>query len=328
MEKVAFASILKKCRYFVELEPVFGTRHANVRLAAAHGLPAPTQNLESEVQMERDSREHSVNSNVVYEELQSRSMQEALSTNAVEDGLNSSSEEPTMEDFMNVLNDNDEIPDDGQIPYTPTPFRPRDSFQAQSETQTTSSSLKRTGSRNSVDSTSVGTFSKRSRTSGSASSIQALLQGNQFGSTPLQASSNVRADPNLNTLEQQAFFKHGQSMERLAQVVENMGSSICGQQPKQTEFSPEEAKKKSQIELELVDVKLSSDKFDLDSRKEKHSLEMKQMKAEYEHQQVARNAHLISTLMKDHNLSLQDAMLAAQHAQSMMQSSSASGSGV
>lgn len=42
---IHLAPILKQCKYFFELEPVFGTRHANVRLASARGLPALTEEI-------------------------------------------------------------------------------------------------------------------------------------------------------------------------------------------------------------------------------------------------------------------------------------------
>ncbi|KAH9814222.1 hypothetical protein DFH28DRAFT_1083205 [Melampsora americana] len=271
IRKVALAPILKKSKYFFELEPVFSTRHANVRLATAHGLPANDEDAGNNGQIKRDPREHLVLSNAAYD------------TN------------PNVQDGMN----------NRQAPYIPTPLRPQESPQIQSRAPASSSSLKRTSSRNSWESGSQSTFSKRGRTCGSASL--------NVGSS--EAQSNI----NSKTLEHEAFVKHGQSMERLAQVVESMGSSIYGPNSQEATLTPEELKQKSKIELEMINVKLSTEKFDLDSQKEKHQLEMKHLKAELEHQQVARHAQLLGTLMKDHNLNIQDAMLAAQSAQAMMQ---------
>ncbi|KAH9813522.1 hypothetical protein DFH28DRAFT_1083387 [Melampsora americana] len=255
IRKVALAPILKKSKYFFKLEPVFSTRHANVRLAAAHGLPANDEDAGNNGQIKRDPREHLVLSNAAYD------------TN------------PNVQDGMN----------------------------------TSLSSLKRTSSRNSWESGSQSTFSKQGRTCGSASLIQGLLQERNVGSS--EAQSNI----NSKTLEHEACVKHGQSMERLDQVVESMGNLIYGPNPQEATLTPEELKQKSKIELEMINVKLSTEKFDLDSRKEKHQHEMKHLKAELEHQQVARHAQLLGTLMKDHNLNIQDAMLAAHSAQAMMQ---------
>ncbi|KAH9818056.1 hypothetical protein DFH28DRAFT_888743 [Melampsora americana] len=296
-KKVALAPILKKSKYFFELEPVFSSRHANVRLAAAHGVPAAVED-EVPIAIERDSREHSVHSNSAYN-----------SNPIVHEDMNDPPDSPDTDELRVILNENIQNVDDIQAPYTPTPFRSQDSNPIQSR-QPLSSSLKRTSSRNSWDSGSQSTFSKRGRTCGSASSIQGLLE--------------AQPESKYKNIENEAFAKHGQSMDRLAQVVEKMGTSFYGQQPIRATLSPEEVKKKSKIELEMADVKLSSEKFDLDSRKEKHELEMKHLKAELEHQQLARFAQLISTLMKEHNLNLEDATLAAQSAQAMMQSSSSS----
>lgn len=320
---IHLAPILKQCKYFFELEPVFGTRHANVRLASARGLPALTEETQEASQRERDEREHSVASNEAYEEAHNSAGRNFLDSSLCpgfsnDDLIHGVSEVVTVDDFRNDTIATEDILEEFQAPYTPTPLRASLSSQSDSHTRLSASNLKCSVSKNSLDSGPHSTLNKKPRASGSANSIQALLHDERFGSTP------ARSGGLKKTLEEEAFVNHGHSMDRLAQVVENMGASLYGQQPTQAVLSPEEVKMKSKIELEMADVKLSSEKFDLDSRKEKHTLEMKQMKAEFEHQQVARNAQLISTLMRDHNLSIQDAMLAAQHAQSMMQSTSGS----
>ncbi|KAH9820604.1 hypothetical protein DFH28DRAFT_1079446 [Melampsora americana] len=302
IKKVALAPILKKSKYFFELEPVFSTRHANVRLAAAHGLPANDEDVGNNGPIERDPREHLVLSNAAYDAQPN-----------VQDGIHSRSVSPGMDEFRSVLDENGELCEDRQAPYTPTPLRPPESPQTQTRAPVSSSSLKRTSSRNSWESGSQSTFSKRGQTCGSASSIQGLLQERNVGSSEAQTNNNSKS------FEHEAFVKHGQSMERLAQVVESMGNSIYGPNSQEATLTPEELKQKSKLELEMINVKLSTEKFDLDSRKEKHQLEMKHLKAELEHQQVARHAQLLGTLMKDHNLNIQNAMLAAQSAQAMIQ---------
>ncbi|KAH9810650.1 hypothetical protein DFH28DRAFT_1132057 [Melampsora americana] len=105
-KKVALAPTLKKCKYFFRLEPVFGTQHANVRLDAAHGLPASIEEAGS------------------YEENHTGSecnpMDVSVTTNYLDDDIDSGS--PTMDDFRNVLNKNIKHCEDGQAPYTPTPL--------------------------------------------------------------------------------------------------------------------------------------------------------------------------------------------------------------
>ncbi|EGG05529.1 uncharacterized protein MELLADRAFT_87792 [Melampsora larici-populina 98AG31] len=308
VKKTALTPILKKCKYYFELGPVFEARHANVRLAVARGLPATTEDAKSEVQTQRrDAREHSDNSNLAYEDnqhgMERRAIKDSMPTHSIDD----ESDEPTMDDFRNILNHDNELNEESQVPFTPTPrIQPRGQF--------SSSSLKRSTSKNSWDSLSQSTFSKRGQTSGSASSIQGLFQERDVISNPAQVGTST------NSIEHEAFAKHGQTMERIAKVVENLVPNA--QQSSQSVYSPEEVQRKSKIKLEIAETKLKSDKFDLDSRKEKHLLEMKQMKADLEHQQVARHAQMISSLMKEHNISIQEAMLLAQQAQVMMQSTS------
>ncbi|EGG05941.1 uncharacterized protein MELLADRAFT_87591 [Melampsora larici-populina 98AG31] len=320
------APILKLCKYYFELEPVFGTRHANVRLAATRSLPATSRNVESkdDGQIQRDAREHSINSNLAYEMDQNGSkrtqLEEGMNGSLVNDShlpnedSDAQSDDITMEEMRRVMNDNfDETPG---ISDTYTPIRAFQSSQTRSQPQLSSSSLKRTSSKHSLESASQSTMSKRARQSGSASSIQGLFEGRNYGS------SSAGADTFTSTIEREAVINHGKNMDRLTQLAVNMNTAMFGQPTSQPVLSEEQIQKKSSIEIELADVKLSSERFDLDSRKEKHLLEIQQMKAEMEHQQVSRNAQLISTLMRDHNMNIHDAMLAAQQAQAMVQSSS------
>ncbi|EGG03967.1 uncharacterized protein MELLADRAFT_56796, partial [Melampsora larici-populina 98AG31] len=144
-----------------------------------------------------------------------------------------------MDDFRNLLNDNNELIEESQVPFTPTPQSTRDSASVQPQAQCSSSSLKRSRSQTPWDPLSQSSFSKRGRTSGSASSIQGLFEDHNFDSSSAQAVKLTES------IEHTAFAKHGQSMERLAKVAEKMGTSIYGQQPTQTIFTPEEVKKKS-----------------------------------------------------------------------------------
>ncbi|KAH9807446.1 hypothetical protein DFH28DRAFT_938524 [Melampsora americana] len=286
IEKAALVPILKLCKYYFELKPVFATRHGNVRLAVSQSLPPSTEDNEIKVQSQRDAREHSVNSNLAVERGHEVTEQDQID-----------SSDPTMDDVRNLVNDNDSYLQDFEDTNPPkTPLNQSISSQHQSQYSQSSTYLKRTASAVALDLSSRSSSSKRGRPTGSASSIHGLFQERNYGSTPAPA----------DNIDNEAFQRHSQKLDRLSQIAEN--SKL----------------KKSKIEIELAEVKLDSEKFNLDARKEKHVLETRQLQAELEHQQIARNANLISSLMKEHNLSIQDAMLMAQHAQMLLTSSSSS----
>ncbi|KAH9807253.1 hypothetical protein DFH28DRAFT_916176 [Melampsora americana] len=301
VEKAALVPILKLCKHYFELEPVFASRHGNVRLAVSQSLPPSTKENDIDIQSQRDAREHSVNSNLAVERGQE-----------VTERFDSSN--PTMDDVRNLMNDNDSYLQDFEDANPPkTPLNQLISSQHQSQYSQSSTSLKRTASAVALDLSSRSSSSKRGRPSGSASSIHGLFQERNYSSTPAPA----------DNIDNEAFQRHSQKLDRLSQIAENVTTSMFGQAEKNI-LSEEQVKKKSKIEIELAEVKLDSEKFNLDARKEKHVLETRQLQAELEHQQIARNANLISSLMKEHNLSVQDAMIMAQHAQMLLTSSSSS----
>ncbi|KAH9816234.1 hypothetical protein DFH28DRAFT_891917 [Melampsora americana] len=294
LEKAALVPILKCCKYYFELEPVFAPRHGNVRLASSHSLPPNAEDDDLEVLTQHDERG-----------------QEIPEQDSIDGG------EPTMADIRNLMtNNNEELQEFEEANPPKTPIRESHRSQTHSQISHSSTSIKRTPSTAALDLSSQSTSSKRARSSGSASLIQSLFQERDSSSTP------APSDNFINLKEDEAMSKHSQKLDRLTSLAENVTTAIFGQQPDKPTLSDEQAKKKSEIEIEMAEVKLDSEKFDLDARKEKHLLETMHLQAELEHQKITRNANLISTLMKEHNLSIQDAMIMAQHAQMMSTSTS------
>ncbi|KAH9821951.1 hypothetical protein DFH28DRAFT_1120283 [Melampsora americana] len=251
VEKAALVPILKLCKYYFKLKPVFASRHGNVRLAVSQSLPPSTEENNINIQSQRDAREHLMNFNLAVERGQE-----------VTEQINSSN--PTMDDVRNLMNDNGLYLQEFEDTNPPkTPLNQSISSQHQSRYSQSSTSLKRTASAVALDLSSRSSSSKRGRPSGSASLIHGLFQERNYSSTPAPADN-------------------------------------------------------------IAKVKLDGEKFNLDARKEKHVLETRQLQAELEHQQIARKANLISSLMKEHNPSVQDAMIIAQHAQMLLTSSSSS----
>ncbi|EGG09016.1 uncharacterized protein MELLADRAFT_84250 [Melampsora larici-populina 98AG31] len=318
-EKAALAPILKKCKYFFELEPVFETRHGNTRLAVAHSLL--DEGEEHFTQSQRVSREHSVKSNLAHQEhnndndLEQDPFDHSLKSNLAHEDyclhhgdLLGDSDDDMLQMFNNNINDLDDIIDSNPI----TPCQPS---QTPHQHPMSSKSMKRTSSKASLASASQGPSSKRSqnRKSGSADSIQDLIQNN-----PL--------DANLDNIQAPISQQASQALDTLSRLAGNVASSML---PEKSTLNDEDAKRKAKIELDLADVQLSGERkkldeydFNLSSKKERHMLKIQNFKAEVEHQQITRNVQLISMLMKDNNLSLHDAVSAAQAAQAMQQSNS------
>ncbi|EGG07688.1 uncharacterized protein MELLADRAFT_85575 [Melampsora larici-populina 98AG31] len=320
MEKVALAPILKKCKYYFELEPVFETRHGNTRLAASHSLL--DEGEENFTQSQRNSREHSVNSNSAYQEYHNND--DHLERDPFDDSLNSNlahkDDHLPHEDLLDDLDD--DIPqtfknnnDDLEELINSNPITPSRPSQSRYQRPISSTSMKRTSSKASLPPASQVIPSKRApnRKSGSADSIQDLIQNN-----PL--------DAQLDSIQAPVSQQASQALSHLSRLADNVAITMLPDKPTLNE---DDSKKKAKIELEMADVQLSSEKkkleehdFNLSSKKEKHLLEMQNYKAELEHQQITRNAQLISMLMRENNWTLQEAMIAAQTAQAMQQSSS------
>ncbi|KAH9824961.1 hypothetical protein DFH28DRAFT_1144171, partial [Melampsora americana] len=323
LEKAALAPILKKCRYYFELEPFFETRHGNTRLAPAQSFPDDdADEVEILTQTQRVAREHSLNSNSAYENINNEI--EELNQVQIQHSPNSilgyhdrtGSSDETMDEIKGAIenaDDEDDILDPNAI--TPsrqiTPYRPS---QSRYPAPNSNDHLKRTSSKSSLGLSSRGSSTKRgsSQKSGSASSIHELIKKN-----PL--------DNEINIINGPISQIHTQKLDRLSQIADNVASHMFPQHEKNF-LSEDDAKKKAKIELDMAAVQLKSEKkklqqhnFDLLLRREKHNLEMQRYQAEITHEQMTRHAQLISMLMKENNLSLQDATNAAQSVQAMVQ---------
>lgn len=320
LEKSALAPILKKCKYYFELEPFFEIRHGNTRLAPGRSLDDDdTNNVEIVSHSHRVAREHSVHSNLAYENDENKI--ETMHRDRIDHSLNSNlahndhigGSDETMEEIHRMLENED---DDRDLTES-NPITPSRPSQTQHQAQKSNVNMRRTTSKSSLVSSSLGSSRKRasSRKSGSEASIQDLLKNN-----PLDHEIDFSNGP-VSQL-------HSQKLDRLSQLADNVASNMFPP-PQKSFLTEDDSKKKAKIELDMASVQLKGEKkkleqhsFDLLSRREKHNLEMQKFRAEIEHEQITRNAQLISMLMKDNNLSLQDAMMAAQTAQAMSQSSS------
>ncbi|KAH9811471.1 hypothetical protein DFH28DRAFT_1085019 [Melampsora americana] len=272
-----------------DLEWLSVEKAALVPILKLCNLPPSTKDNNINVQSQCDAREHSVNSNLAMERGQEVTEQDPID-----------SSNPTMDNVRNLMNDNNFYLQDFEDANPPkTPINQSILSQHQSQYSQSSTSLKRTASAVALDLSSQSSSSKRGRPSGSASLIHGLFQERNYSSTPAPAD-------NINN---KAFQRHSQKLDRLSQIAENVTSSMFGRAEKNI-LSKEQVKKKSKIEIELAKVKLDSEKFNLDARKEKHVLETRQLQAD--------------SLMKEHNLSVQDAMIMAQRAQMLLTSSSSS----
>ncbi|KAH9820773.1 hypothetical protein DFH28DRAFT_884356 [Melampsora americana] len=314
LEKAALAPILKKCKYYFELEPFMETRHGNTRLAPAQSLADDdTNEVEFISSGPRRTRDHSIASNLAYENKEDDIDQRQASANLEQHDHVGRSDE-SMEDINHLLGNEE---DDGELSAS-NPITPSRPSEIRYQAQKSNVHLNRTNSKSSLGSSSLGSSRKRhsSGKSGSAASIQDLIKNN-----PLDNEIDIINGP-ISRL-------HSQKLDRLSQLANSVASNMFPP-PEKNFLNEDDSKKKAKIELDMAAVQLKSEKkkleqhdFDLLSRREKHNLEMLRYQAEIKHEQITRNAQLISMLMKDNNLTLQDAMMAAQTAQAMSASTSA-----
>ncbi|KAH9814045.1 hypothetical protein DFH28DRAFT_1127640 [Melampsora americana] len=314
LEKVALAPILKKCKYYFELEPFFETRHSNTRLAPAHSLANDeSDDVEILTQHQGMARDQSVHSQLADDDLKNGIHNEDLELQSNlphHDDMNMAGLDESMNVIKQLLDNED---NDGDI-FESNPITPSRPTQTRYQGPTSSLKMKRTSSKTSLASSSVESSRKRgsSQKSGSAASIQDLIKNN-----PL--------DKEIDIINGPVSQLHTRQLDRLSQLADNVASHLFPP-PEKTFLTDDDAKKKAKIKLDMAAVQLKSEKkklqqhdFDLISRREKHNLEMQRYQAEINHEQISRHAQLISMLMKENNLSLQDAMIAAQSAQAMVQ---------
>ncbi|KAH9807042.1 hypothetical protein DFH28DRAFT_1140619 [Melampsora americana] len=300
LEKAALPPILKKCRYYFKLERFLETQHGNTRLAPAQSFANDdADEVEILTQSQCVAREHSVHSNSAYENINNKIKE--LDWDPIEHSPNSN------------LGYNDRI---GSFDETMDEIK-RAIENADNDVQNSNDNMKRTSSKSSLALSSRGSSTKRgsSQKSGSASSIHDLIKKN-----PLDNQINIINGP-ISQL-------HSHELGCLSQIVDNVASHMFPQH-KKSFLSEDDAKKKAKIKLDMAAVQLKSEKkklqqhnFDLLLRREKHNLEMQWYQAEITDEQMTRHAQLISMLMKENNLSLQDATNAAQSVQAMVQSTS------
>ncbi|KAH9823322.1 hypothetical protein DFH28DRAFT_880197 [Melampsora americana] len=313
LEKAALAPILKKCKYYFELEPFMETRHGNTRLAPAQSLADDnTKDIKFISSGPRGTRDNSIVSNLPYKNKEDDIDQRQASANLEQHNHVGRSDE-SMEDLNHLLaNEEDDVKLSASNPITPS--RPSE---IQYQAQKSNMHLNRTNSKSSLGS-SLGSSRKRhsSGNSGSAASIQDLIKNN-----PL--------DNEIDIINSPISRLHSQKLDRLSQLANTVASNMFPP-PEKNFLNEDDSKKKAKIKLNMAAVQLKSEKkkleqhdFDLLSHREKHNLEMLRYQAKIKHEQITRNAQLISILMKDNNLTLQDAMMAAQTAQAMSASTSA-----
>ncbi|KAH9809546.1 hypothetical protein DFH28DRAFT_1187863 [Melampsora americana] len=307
-KKVALGPILKKCKYYFELEHIFSPRHGNTRLSAAHSVAINSDSdsdsafedlLRNEAAVTRNPLEHSPHSNVAYkveeEDHEHRSLDNTFQRNLAHQVENNDDDSETMMDNLRTM-----FNDEGDHIRSLSPPVILTQLPASNSNATP---LKRAGSKTSLNSSFESSSQKRSRTAaGSASKVQNLLQtcnlSNSFGS--------VTSRKELKDEEVEIISKRDDKIDRLSSLADNLVSLMFVQKEKSV-LDCDQEKQKAKIEMEMAEVQLA----------DHHQLDLQTKRAELEHQQTARNAQLIGKLMKENGLSLQEAMSAVQCATGM-----------
>ncbi|EGG03433.1 uncharacterized protein MELLADRAFT_90162 [Melampsora larici-populina 98AG31] len=304
---VAFGPILKECKYYFELEPIFASRHANTRLAVAHNIAPETEDEDDS----RNPLEHSPNSNLAYQDVEDDSQR-----NPLEHSLNSNTahdEDVHIEsdDLMDKLGEMFDV-DKHQTSRSPSVALTQTQFRGAT---TSSTPLKRTASKNSLQSTVDSSYPKRYK-KGSASKIQDLVVSQKLSRGGRRS---VSVDPNNHIKEEDIISRHEVKIDRICNMADNL-ANMFPQAPKPV-LDENQEKQKAKIELETAEVMLKGEKkkldlydFDLNVKRDHHELDMEAKRAELEHQKTARHAQLISMLMKENNLTLHEAVSAAHSA--------------
>ncbi|KAH9817173.1 hypothetical protein DFH28DRAFT_1157014 [Melampsora americana] len=285
-KKVAFGPILKQCKYYFELEPIFAPRHGNTRLSVAHNLPPEPED-------ENDSnpeRKHLQNDENPDNDSQCDPLQQSPELNVA------NHEDRDSDILMESLE---------HMFLTQTPSR---------GPTTTSVPLKRSATRNSLQSNSQSSSHGKRFKKGAASQVQDLVQSRKV-SRGSQGSASVKPSNQIDDI----ISRQDAKFNRICHVADNI-ANLFPQAPKPV-LDEEQEHKKASIELEKAKVVLEGEKkklelydLDLNVKREHHELEMQGKRDELEHQKTARHAQLIGSLMKEHNLTLQEAVSAAQSA--------------
>ncbi|KAH9813278.1 hypothetical protein DFH28DRAFT_1096405 [Melampsora americana] len=288
-KKVAFGPILKQCKYYFELEPIFAPRHGNTRLSVAHNLPPePEDEDDSNPERQHDFLEHSSNSNLAYKDLQNENLDNNSQCDPLQQSLDLNLAHHEDHDSNILMESLEQIP---SVDLTQTP--------SQGPT-TTSVPLKRSATRN----------SSQSNSQSSTSQVQDLVQ-----SQKLSCGSCVKPSNQIDDI----ISRQDAKFNCICHVADNI-ANLFPQAPKPV-LDKEQEQKKASIELEKAKVVLEGEKknlelydLDLNVKQEHHKLEMQGKWDELEHQKTERHAQLIGSLMKEHNLTLQEAVSAAQSA--------------
>ncbi|EGF97107.1 uncharacterized protein MELLADRAFT_87939 [Melampsora larici-populina 98AG31] len=334
---VAFGKcpILKECKYYFELEPIFATRHGNTRLLVAHNLPHDTEDEDHHSynhEDERDPLEHSPNSNLAYQDRQDRiPLEHSLNSNIVHDDTCQIDSDGLMEKLREMFDDDEgDRSRSPSLALTQTPYRHQ---------LTSSTPLEQTASKISlVQSTAQSSIGKRYK-KGSASQIQDLVQTQKVtrggrGSASVEPRNrsfrgSESVEPNNEIKEEDFISMHEMKFDRMCNIADNL-ATMFPQAPKPV-LDESQEKQKAKIELETAEVVLNNEKkklelneFDLGVKRDHHELEMQAKRADLEQQQTVGHARLISMLMKDNSLTLDEAVSAARAAAGIVASTRSS----
>ncbi|KAH9808990.1 hypothetical protein DFH28DRAFT_1112332 [Melampsora americana] len=288
-KKVAFGPILKQCKYYFELEPIFAPQHGNTRLSVAHNLPPkPEDEDNSNPEGKRDPLEHSSNSNLAYEDLQNENLDNDSQCDPLQQSLDLNLAHHEDHDSDILMESLEQMFDEDEH------VRPR------------SPSVENSLHLNSQSSSHGKRFKK-----GAASQVQDLVQSQKL-SRGSCGSASVEPSNQIDDI----ISRQDAKFNCICHVADNI-ANLFPQAPKPV-LDKEQEQKKASIELETAKVVLEGEKkkldlydSDLNIKREHHKLEMQGKRDKLEHQKTARHAQLIGSLMEEHNLTLQEAFSAA-----------------
>ncbi|KAH9812022.1 hypothetical protein DFH28DRAFT_1031840 [Melampsora americana] len=313
-KKVALGPILKKCKYYFELEHIFSPCHGNTCLSAAHSMAIESDSDSNSVN--RNPLEHSPHLNVAYEgeeeDPKHRSLDNRIQSNLAHQVDNIGDESDTMMDNLRTI-----FNDEGDHIRSLSPPVILTQLPASTSSATPP---KCAGSKNSLNSSFDSSSQKRCKTAtGSASKVHNRLQtrnlSNGFGS--------VTSRKDVKDKDVEIISKHNEKIDWLLSLADNLVSLMFVQKEKSVTDGDQE-KQKAKIKMEMAEVQLAGEKkklnlydFDLNAKRDHHQHDLQTKRAKLKHQQTARNAQLIGKLMKENGLSLQEAMSAVQCATGM-----------
>ncbi|KAH9819144.1 hypothetical protein DFH28DRAFT_1080439 [Melampsora americana] len=303
-KKGVFEPILKECKYYFELEPIFATQHGNTRLSVAHDLPPKTEDEDGSNPDKRDPLEHSPNSNLAYKDHQYENLDHNSPCDPLQQSLDSNINSDNLMERLGQVFDEEELlrPRSPSVALTQTP--------CQSPTPT-SPPLKQNASRNSLQSNLQSHHANHFKR-GAASQVHDLVQS-QLLSCGSRGYASVKPSNQIDDI----ISRQDIEFDRICHVADKI-ANILPQAPKPI-LDKKQEHKKTTIELKMAEVVLECEKkkldlydFDLNVKREHHKLEMQGKRDKLEHQKTARHAQLIGLLMKETNLTLKEAVSAAQ----------------